>query len=195
MSSQQAAATQNLKTRKSHHIGTLSPEMALLGLLYGQPGYGYDLHRKVINELGQVWHLSQSQAYLILKRLEAQRDISSIEISQEKLPARQLLQITEQGCARFLDWLAATSGGSVRAMRMEFVTRLYFINQYFPERLIQIFEDQKAEAQTHIQRLAKTHAELPTNQIHNRMSLDLRLRQLQCVMEWLEENQKTFQGG
>ena len=194
MSSQQVTI-QNTKTGKSHHVGTLSPEMALLGLLYGQPGYGYDLHRKVINDLGQVWHLSQSQAYLILKRLEVQGDISMEEISQEKLPARQLLQITEQRRKRFLGWLATTSGGSTRAIRMEFVTRLYFISQYFPERLTQIFEDQKAEARTHIQRLTTVHAELPVNQIHNRMSLDLRLRQLHCVMEWLEENQKTVQEG
>jgi len=61
--------------------------MALLGLLYGSSGHGYDLHRKVITDLGQVWHLSQSQAYAILKRLEAQGDISAEEIHQEKLPS------------------------------------------------------------------------------------------------------------
>ena len=54
---------------KSHHVGTLSPEMALLGQLYGSPGHGYDLHRKVFTDLGYVWHLSQSQAYAILKRI------------------------------------------------------------------------------------------------------------------------------
>ena len=69
----------------SHHrVGSLSPEMVLLGMLYKTPGHGYDLHRTVIADLGQVWHLSQSQAYAILKRLEGRGDISVEEIPQEK---------------------------------------------------------------------------------------------------------------
>jgi DNA-binding PadR family transcriptional regulator len=178
---------------KPHHIGTLSPEMALLGLLYGTPGHGYDLHRKVITDLGQVWHLSQSQAYAILKRIETQGDISVEEIPQEKLPPRQLLRMTPQGCKRFLDWLDTPSGGSTRAIRMEFVTRLYFLHMYMPEKLMQAFERQRAEAEKHIQRLEKTRAELPGEQIYNRMSLDMRLEQLKTVLEWLDDCQKYFQ--
>ena len=182
-----------MTNHNSHHIGTLSPEMALLGLLYGTPGHGYDLHRKVISDLGQVWHLSQSQAYSILKRLEAQGSISVEEIPQEKLPPRQLLRMTEQGRKRFLDWLSAPSGGSTRAIRMEFVTRLYFLGQYFPERITPAFDLQREEAKTHIQRLEKMRAALPTDQTYNRMSLDLRLKQLNTVLEWLAECQQYFQ--
>jgi DNA-binding PadR family transcriptional regulator len=178
---------------KPHHIGTLSPEMALLGLLYGAPSHGYDLHRKVISDLGQVWHLSQSQAYTILKRLEAQADISVEEIPQEKLPPRQLLRMTEQGRQRFLDWLDASSGGSTRAIRMEFVTRLYFLHMYMPEKLAEAFERQRTEAKSHIERLEKARTELPGEQIYNRMSLDLRLKQLRSVLEWLDECQQSFQ--
>ena len=181
--------------QKPHHIGSLSPEMALLGLLYDGPGHGYDLHRKVINDLGQVWHLSQSQAYSILKRLEAQADISVIKISQEKLPARQLLQMTEHGRKRFLEWLEASSGGSTRAIRMEFVTRLYFIQQYMPEKLAQAFAHQRLEVQTNIQNLEKARRELPREQTFNRMSLDLRLKQLNTVLEWLDECQGSFDPG
>lgn len=181
-----------MANNKPHHIGTLSPEMALLGLLYAGPGHGYDLHRKVITDLGQVWHLSQSQAYAILKRLETQGDISAEEIPQEKLPPRQLLQVTSKGRQRFLEWLNTPSGGSTRSIRMEFVTRLYFLSQYFPEKLTQAFDRQRAEAGTHIQRLEKTRAELPSEQIYNRLSLEMRLKQLETVLEWLDECQKYF---
>ena len=177
---------------KHHHIGTLSPEMALLGLLYEMPNHGYELHRKVISDLGQVWHLSQSQAYTILKRLEAQGDISAEEIHQEKLPSRQLLRMTEQGRQRFLAWLSTPSGGSTRAIRMEFITRLYFLQMYMPEKLAEAFERQRMEAEGHIIRLEKSRMELPNDQIYNRMSLDLRLRQLQSVLEWLHECQQSF---
>lgn len=181
-----------MANNKPHHIGTLSPEMALLGLLYGGQGYGYDLHRKVVANLGQVWHLSQSQAYAILKRLEAQGDISAEENPQKKLPPRQLLKMTLQGRQRFLDWLDAPSGDSTRAIRMEFVSRLYFLEQYFPEKLPRAFDTQRVETRTHIQRLEKTLADLPKEQIHNRMSLGLRLKQLKIVLEWLDDCQKNL---
>jgi DNA-binding PadR family transcriptional regulator len=178
---------------KSHHIGTLSPEMALLGLLHGGPGYGYDLHRKVVADLGQVWHLSQSQAYAILKRLEARGDISAKEIHQEKLPPRQLLDLTPQGRKRFLDWLDTPSGGSARAIRMEFVTRLYFLSMYMPEKLADAYQRQRTEVGSHIERLEKARTELPNEQIYNRISLDLRLKQLNTVLEWLDDCQQNFQ--
>lgn len=178
---------------KPHYIGTLSPEMALLGQLYGSPRHGYDLHRKVISDLGEVWHLSQSQAYAILKRLEAQGDISMEEIPQEKLPSRQLLHLTQQGRERFLNWLDTPSGGSTRAIRLEFITRLYFLNQYFPEKVARAFDQQRSEAETHLQRLEETRANLPDDQVYNRMSLNMRLEQLRAVLEWLDECQKYFQ--
>ena len=178
--------------KKPHHIGTLSPEMALLGLLYKEAGHGYDLHRTVNSDLGQVWHLSQSQAYAILKRLEAQGDISVEKIPQEKLPSRQSLQMTEQGRQNFLDWLNAPSGGSTRAIRMEFITRLYFLKKFFPKKITKAFEQQRAEADTHIQRLKATLAQLPPEQIYNRMSLEMRLKQLKFVLEWLDGSQKYF---
>jgi DNA-binding PadR family transcriptional regulator len=183
-----------MATKKPHHIGTLSPEMALLGLLYREAGHGYDLHRKIVADLGHVWHLSQSQAYSILKRLETRGDISVQEILQEKLPPRQLLHITHQGQQTFLAWLDTPSGSSTRAIRMEFITRLYFMNMYFPEKISPTFDQQRAEIERNIQRLEETLTDLPQEQIYNRMSLQMRLKQLHLVLEWLDESQKNFQG-
>jgi len=180
---------------KPHDIGTLSPEMALLGQLYGGPGHGYDLHRKVITDLGQVWHLRQSQAYAILKRLEAQGEISMEKFPQEKLPARQLLHMTALGRSHFLEWLETPNGGSARAIRLEFVTRVYFLRMYMPEKLPQAFARQRKEAERHIRRLEKIRDELPEEQIFNRMSIEMRLKQLKSVLEWLDDSQKYFQPG
>ena len=166
--------------------------MALLGLLYKEAGHGYDLHRKVNADLGQVWHLSQSQAYAILKRLELQGSISTEEIPQKKLPSRQLLRMTPLGHKAFLDWLDAPSGGSTRAIRMEFITRLYFLNLYFPKKISRAFDKQRAEVRTHTLRLENTLLALPVGQIYNRMSLDMRLKQLKIVLEWLDECQENF---
>ncbi len=178
---------------KPHHIGTLSPEMALIGQLYDKPGHGYDLHRRVQNDLGQVWHLSQSQAYATLKRLEAQGVITSEEVKQVKLPSRQILQLTELGMQRFLDWLEGPTSGSTRAIRMEFVTRLYFLKQYMPERLPEAFTRQRNEALQNIQRLETTVSNIPAGQVFNRMSMEMRLEQLKTLLTWLIESEKYFE--
>jgi len=183
-----------MKNETPHHIGTLSPEMALLGLLYREDSHGYDLHRKIVDDLGHVWHLSQSQAYSILKRLETRGDISVREIQQKKLPPRQLLHITAQGRRNFLTWLDTPSGGSTRAIRMEFLTRLYFMEMYFPEKVTQSFDQQRTEAKSHIQRLEHIFSELPIDQFYNRMSVNMRLKQLHVVLEWLDECQQSFAG-
>jgi hypothetical protein len=51
---------------------------------------------------------------------------------------------------------------------------------------------QRAETLTHIQRLEKARRELPEDQLYNQMSLDLRLLQLNTVLEWLEEYQRVI---
>jgi len=72
------------------------------------------------------------------------------------------------------------------------VTRLYFLNMYFPEKIPQAFEQQRVEAETNIKRLEKTLHDLPEDQIYNRMSLGMRLKQLYIVLDWLDECQSNF---
>src|SRR5688572_6523858 len=99
-------------TPTDHRTGNLSPEFALLGFLIEEPTHGYDLHQRFVAELGHVWHMSQSQAYAILKRLEQRGDIKAHVVEQEKLPARQMLRITSQGRRRFNEWMGETGFNS-----------------------------------------------------------------------------------
>src|SRR5512138_40320 len=159
-----------------HHTGNVSPEFALLGFLIAGPSHGYDLHQRFETELGQVWHLSQSQAYTILKRLEIRGDISAQVIEQEKLPARQLLRMTEAGRRRFFEWLELGVGKNSRSIRLEFLTRLYFAQLHKPENIAQIYNAQTAEVQATIERLEGLLEHLPPEQVFNRLSMDLRLQ-------------------
>src|SRR5512140_1556197 len=94
-----------------------------------QPGHGYELHQRLTRELGYIWNVSQSETYNILKRLEAQHFIKSRIVKQEKLPPRNLLSLTARGRSRFENWLKTPGGNSVRTIRLEFTTRLYFARQ------------------------------------------------------------------
>jgi DNA-binding PadR family transcriptional regulator len=176
----------------SHHSGTLSPEFALLGLLMGRPSHGYDLHQRFVAELGQVWHLSQSQAYSILKRLESRGDISARAVQQDRLPVRQVLHVTAAGRRRFMNWLEGGCGTNARSVRLEFLTRLYFTNLRAPEKANAIFSTQLAEIERNIRRLEDALAKVPFGQTYNRLSLDLRLRQMELIRHWIAEIGREF---
>ncbi len=173
--------------RKAPSAGNLSPEFALLGFLLAGPQHGYDLHRRFTSELGHVWHLSQSQAYAILKRLEARGAISSHLIAQEKLPPRQVLRITADGRRIFADWLESGVSTNARSIRLEFLTRLYFARLYEPEKVREICERQRTAVEDCLQRLEQALAGLPPEQVFNRLSLDLRLRQMGLIRDWMQE--------
>jgi DNA-binding PadR family transcriptional regulator len=177
---------------KDHHTGNISPEFALLGFLISGPSHGYDLHQRFVTELGQVWHLSQSQAYAILKRLENRGDVTAQVIEQEKLPARQMLQITKAGRRRFFEWLELGIGRTARSIRLEFLTRLYFTQLHRPENTAQIYKAQSIEIASTIARLERLLEHLPPEQLFNRLSLDLRLRQMRLIQSWMAEIETQF---
>lgn len=179
---------------RSTKKGNLSPEFALLGFLYLGPLHGYDLHRKLIADLGYVWNISQSEVYAILKRLEKRGHLSRKIIPQEKLPPRQLLQITPLGREKFVEWLRMPSGGSIRAIRLEFLTRLYFTYLTEPENIGRLFEVNRVDIEKQTAHLVVTLQNLPAGQIFNRMSLEMRIMQLNLVLKWLEDCKKSFDG-
>jgi PadR family transcriptional regulator AphA len=168
------------------YASALSPEYALLGFLAQSPAHGYELHQRLVSELGQVWHVSLSQTYNILKRLEGQGYIRGTLLPQEKLPPRQQYQLTVRGLERLDAWLKAPTGSSVRAIRVEFLTRLYFaplLGEGMPAQMVQ---DQIEETRAGMQWLEDLLQQVPQEQTINRLGLDLRLRQLQAILDWLE---------
>jgi DNA-binding PadR family transcriptional regulator len=136
--------------------------------------------------------MSQSQAYAILKRLERRGDISSQVIEQEKLPARQMLHITDAGRRRFFEWLELGIGRNARSIRLEFLTRLYFTRLHRPENIAQIYRTQIAEIESTIARLESLLEHLPPEQVFNRLSLDLRLQQMRLIQSWMAEIRAQF---
>ncbi len=92
-----------------------------------------------------------------------------------------------------MDWLENGCGSNARSIRLEFLTRLYFSNLYTPENTAQIYAVQAVEIQNSIQRLEDLLAHLPLEQTFNLLSLDLRLRQMKLIQEWMVEIKNQFQ--
>jgi DNA-binding PadR family transcriptional regulator len=170
----------------------LSPEYALLGFLYKLPSHGYELHQRLQAEFGNIWHASQSQIYNIIRRLEVQGYIISNFVEQKRLPPRQLLHITVSGITRFETWLKNPTVSSVHAIRVEFVTRLYFMQLYFPQKTPDMIRVQIDTVNAGLNELHKDLANLPDNQTVNRLALELRIKLLSSVISWLNECKEAF---
>jgi DNA-binding PadR family transcriptional regulator len=179
-------------TRCPPSASELSPQYALLGFLYFQPRHGYDLHKLLVTNLRELWRISQSQAYTILKRLEREGWISSRPQLQEKRPDRALLSLTELGKNSFEIWLYAPTQGSARAIRVEFLTRLFFASQIGEDACSRLLQEQEAATRRDLARLQKRLAEIPSGQAFNRLGLELRIRQLVTTLEWLDSCEQSL---
>jgi PadR family transcriptional regulator AphA len=170
----------------------ISPEYPLLGFLSLGPSHGYDLHRRLEEELLGIWSLSQSQCYSILKRLEAQKDIRGDIRQQQAAPPKRLLVLTQSGRKRYEQWLREPTPASVRAIRIEFITRLYFARIQSTTFAQELIEEQKRSLVRGIQHLETTLDEMPPSQVLNRLSLQLRIRQLESCLDWLEDCRQSL---
>ena len=167
----------------------VSPEYVLLGLLNQQPAHGYALHERITQELGTIWHISLSQTYNLLNRLEAQGYIAGMTQEQEKLPARRKFRLTSAGRRRFEDWLSAPTEPSAHAIRVEFLTRLFFAFAISPASARSVIDQQIASTQDGLAHLQTMLSELPPDQTFSQLGLEFRVQQLAAVIEWLNTSQ------
>lgn len=163
----------------------LSPEYALLGLVAQRPAHGYELHQRLIEELGFVWRVSQSQTYAALSRLERKGDILSREVRQTSLPAKHLYRISAAGKARFSAWLFAPSAPSPRAINLEFTTRLYFAAAARPAQVAELIEAQANVVRERALGLRRSQEALAQSETFPRLALALRIGQLESILSWL----------
>ena len=136
--------------------------------------------------MGEIWYASLSQTYNILARLEAQGFIEGTTRAQEKRPDKRELSLTAAGRERFETWLHALSACSVRAIRVEFMTRLYFLYARNPDEARRAIDAQICALKNDLIHLNNKKLALPTERLFNQMGISLRIRQMETVVTWLE---------
>ena len=179
-------------TKSRYSTTRLSPEFALLGFLNQSTAHGYELHQKLIDELGEIWHCSLSQTYNILTRLEAQGYIEGKTQAQEKRPDKRELRLTPAGRERFETWLGELTACSVHAIRVEFLTRLYFLYARDPRSALQMVEAQTIALQNYLEHLNGELQEIPESRVFNQLGMSLRIGQLETLVSWLETCKKQL---
>ncbi len=107
---------------------TMKIEYALLGILWKESLYGYDIYRKLQDslEFGFAWRIKKSKLYALLGKLE-QNNWLMRDVELETVEStRKYYRLTETGRSVFLRWAKSTVDVP-RDFRLVFLTKLYFL--------------------------------------------------------------------
>lgn len=173
----------NMSSKNSN----LSPKFSVMGFVYIHPMHGYEVHKLLETSLREVWHISESQVYNILKNLEKDAWITRTQLPQEKRPDKELLFLTDLGKREFENWLFQPTPGSARAIRVEFLTRLYFASNVSDDLPLRFVREQVDSIRASLIDLHARLASIPSDQVFNRMGLELRIIQLEAILVWMEK--------
>ncbi len=167
-------------------MSQITPDETLLGLLAKRPRHGYELLECFHNpaQLGEVWKLSTSQLYAVLKRLETEGSTIGCAITASDAPTRIEYQITEKGLSRLQRWLDEPApSASVHRVRVEFLSRLY-IGRLLNIPTIPIVQRQKQVCQ---HKRDELHAQIQQAAPGvGRLTLELVMGQLDVILQWLD---------
>jgi DNA-binding PadR family transcriptional regulator len=173
-------------TERRPFASALEPEFLILGLLSQEADHGYGLQQRIETKFPWIWRISQSQTYNILKRLESQGDLGVEDVAGEGAPQRRLYQLSPRGKARFESWLRSPTPSSARAIRIEFLTKLFFALESDVDLARRLVHDQTSALKRGLDRLHKSAMELTDENRLSQLALDLRIRQLETALSWLE---------
>lgn len=165
---------------------SLTPDETLLGLLAAEARHGYQLLDCFRDpaQLGNVWALSTSQLYAVLKRLSAQGLIMGETVTSPDAPDRTEYRLTPEGVQRLEAWLTEPNpSASVRRVRVEFLSRLY-IARLLNLPTLGIVRAQKESCR--LRRAARVEDRDAFAPGVGRLALELEIAQLDAIMQWID---------
>ncbi len=104
------------------------------------------------------------------------------------------LHLTTSGSERFESWLSQPTQPSVHAIRVVFITRMYFTRLYHPERLQKMMEAEASEVEAGLAQLHQQLSQITVKGGINSLALELRIELLSSVARWLERCIETGGG-
>ena len=184
----------------------LRPEYLALGYLAEgpSPAHGYELYRRFQASLDSVWHISESQFYTLLGRLESQGLVRPEEPEKGSGAQKHPLSLTPEGEKAFFAWLDEPTASSPRLLHLEFLARLYFASHITHSRVPELIQAQSEVLVADLSRLEASQAsrspsasqptapsQAPNRSLDSasigRYSSDFRCRQVRAALAWLRE--------
>ncbi len=170
-------------------MSKLTPDETILGLLASRPAHGYHLLECFRDpaQLGEVWNLSTSQIYAVLKRLEKQGYIQGINLESPDAPTRTEYHITPQGEAVLEHWLDEPQPApSIHHVRVEFLSRLYIARLLgLPTQTL--VKRQKLMCLQHHADVLQQRNAAPFGV--GFLTLDLVVAQMEVILDWIDRTE------
>lgn len=170
-------------------------EYAILGLLHSQPMHGYEMFQQFRNStLEEIVHLEMSQMYAFLKKLERLQYIEAELELQGPRPPRKIFHLTTSGRNIFFQWLSEPVVRP-REIRILFLIKLYFAQQYRPHEMIQLIDKQIIACQNfldHLETKHRQHVASGDAVFFDHVVLRGRIYQTRSLLDWLQELQKEL---
>jgi len=165
-----------------------SIEIALLGYLLDEPQHGYAIHRQLSDPdgLGPVWRLKLGQLYALLHKLEEAGYVSVTLEAQASRPPRKVFQLTPSGEAAFMAW-AQSPVTHPRALRLEFLVKLYFARRQGSEAAARLVAVQRARVQEWRLDMDRQAARASSERAYGRLVYQFRQGQIEAMLAWLDQ--------
>lgn len=167
-------------------MDSLTPDETVLGLLAAEARHGYQLIDCFRDpaQLGNVWSLSTSQIYAVLKRLDSQGLIVGRSLTSPDAPMRVEYALTPAGITRLETWLTEPEpSSSVRRVRVEFLSRLYIARLLdLPTRDIVRVQKETCQRRRDA-RIVDRDCNAPGV---GRLALELEIAQLDAILDWID---------
>ncbi|GAC1386363.1 MAG: PadR family transcriptional regulator [Ktedonobacteraceae bacterium] len=170
-------------------------EYAILGLLQSQPMHGYEMFQQFRNGiLEEIVHLEMSQMYAFLKKLEHLKYIAAQLEAQGSRPPRKVFHLTPSGSNTFFQWLSEPVIRP-REVRILFLIKLYFIQQFRPRQTASLVDQQIAACRhflEHLESKHSLHGETNDGAFFEYVVLRGRIYQTRSLLDWLHELQDNL---
>ncbi len=167
-------------------MSSITPDETILGILAVRARHGYELLDcfRDPTQLGEVWRLSTSQLYAVLKRLEAQGLTEGHEVDVSDAPTRTEYALTPEGETRLYAWLnELRPSASVHRVRVEFLSRLY-VARLLDIPTVPIVQRQKTAC---VEQKAELLDCLQNSKPGmDRLAVELNIAQLEVILQWLD---------
>jgi PadR family transcriptional regulator, regulatory protein AphA len=166
----------------------MSHRYLILGLLSEHPMTGYDIKKRVQENLSTVTNASYGTLYPMLHRLLKEGAVKVKEIPQRGRPSKKVYRISQAGLDELQAWLKQPASDD--QIKREFLLKLYLAKALDPQQLRALVDDRRDEIEARLRslRAEKKEADSP-QQI---WVLDYALYLCRAEIDWLKQLEATL---
>ncbi len=164
-------------------------DLVILGTLIPGERHGYEIMRFLESALEGAWRVSNSQLYVLLKRMEQEGLLVSRSEAQDVRPSKRVFHVTPLGRDAFKAWVNRPVP-HVRDLRTEFLCKMFFFQHLSLPGARKLLLAQIDTIEALKERIRKN----PKGEKDAFLKLlyGFKARNIECLLRWLKEDAISF---